>query len=103
MRKGSTRGKIDRMLESAPIVLGQRSLRLTAALEAWQHTGGNGGFVCAWGRVTPHAVVVQEGDEEYTILVTNPQNEIARWMVVGGLVVSALCFLIMLIAGRVSS
>ena len=95
--------KLDQPLNAAPIVVGQRRIQPMVRVAGWQTAASDGSFAGALGRVTPQAILVQEGDQEYTIPVTDPQREIVRGLLTGALAVSALCLLIMVVAGRAAS
>ncbi|MEZ4663852.1 MAG: hypothetical protein R2911_40485 [Caldilineaceae bacterium] len=75
------------MLEEAPIVVGQRSVCGVASLTGWQIAASDGSFASALGRLTPHAIRVQEGDDEYTIPISDPLRETGRGLIMAALAV----------------
>ncbi|MEZ4712254.1 MAG: hypothetical protein R3A44_34010 [Caldilineaceae bacterium] len=95
--------RLDQMLAEAPIVVGKRSVCGMASLTGWQIAAGDGSYASALGRLTPHAIRVQEGEHEYTIPISDPLPEIGRSLIMAALAVSGICLLIMFVAGRMAN
>ena len=92
--------KIDRQLEGEPMAVGDRMLQAVGQLQGWQMKAGDGsgGFSSIVARLKPTEVIVHEGDDEYRVAVTDPQQEPLRGILMASIAVSAICLSIMLLA-----
>ncbi|MEM7126397.1 MAG: hypothetical protein AAF702_08740 [Chloroflexota bacterium] len=95
--------KIDQRLEGPPIVVGQRTIRPIAKITGRQQVVPNGSFAGVWGRVSPETILVQDGEEEYTVSMSDPERVSWQGYLMGALAVSGTCLLISIVAGRIAN
>ena len=96
--------QIDKRLEMPPLVVGNRTVRPVAHLMGWYAAAGEGSDSGSGAalRIAPREVVVREGENEYIVVIEDPLREPLRAIALGGVAVSALCLLIMLITSRIA-
>jgi hypothetical protein len=88
--------RIQQLIEAPPIEVGGKVIEPVARLEGWQQTFGPGG---AWAvaRLLPVAVTVREGEQHYTIPLSDPTSNALRPLFLISGAVTLLCLFIMLL------
>jgi hypothetical protein len=109
--KGGSMGKaespqtnIDRRFEGEPVQVGDRTVQPVGRVTGKQFGGGNeqGSLSGVLAQLQPLEVVVQEGGQERTIPMADPQRQQLRGIVMTGLAISTGCILLMLTARRLA-
>ena len=101
MGNGASSGaKVDRRIEAEPVLVAGRRIQPVVRLAGWEMDGDEqtGPFVSSVGRLTPLEVRIESGEEQEVLSIEDPLQEPIRGILTVGVVVSAVCILIMLAA-----
>jgi len=91
--------QFEKQLVGESVVVGEYTVQPVAQVTGWHMTakGETGEGAGAWLRVTPLEVIVGKGeDEPYPVPVTNETQAAMKGIVLGGLLVAALCWLLII-------
>ncbi|MEZ4867435.1 MAG: hypothetical protein R3C14_39280 [Caldilineaceae bacterium] len=87
---------VDELLPATPVTVGDVTVQPVARLRGWWQEGeDNGGGLL---RLAPASLTVQQGEQRYTLDFPDPTQATLRTFLQIGLIVSALCWLVMLLA-----
>jgi hypothetical protein len=91
--------QFEKRLVGEPMVIGEYSIQPVAQAAGWQLTarGETGEGAGALLRVTPLEVIVRKGEgEPYPLLLANETEEAMKGIALGGLVIAAFCWIVIL-------
>jgi hypothetical protein len=91
--------QFEKRLVGESVVVGEYTVKPVAQVTGWHLTvrGETGEGAGAWLRVTPLEVIVGKGeDEPYPVPITNETQAAMKGIALGGLVVAALCWFVII-------
>jgi hypothetical protein len=91
--------RLEKRLVGEPLVIDEYSIQPVAQVAGWQlkARGETGEGAGALLRVTPLEAIISKGeDEPYPILLASEAEEAMKGIALGGLVIAALCWIVIL-------